>query len=146
MRTTTPPRKVIARLIQRAELGNQEYLITGHPDAFFRDGVRREIKAYGDRLSINQRKELEWMTACGQPWEILQEIWKGPVLRIRHLDTYDRYLEYRGAPRYKINADDAKIIRAAARCGELRSKLAKAFGVSAATIDNVVNLQHCSHR
>lgn len=85
--------RVVWEILKRIGLSNQEYVQVG-PDTFFRDGVRREIKSYGDRLSVGQRKQLEWMTELGQPWELLQEIRGGPVLRIRHLDTYDLYREY----------------------------------------------------
>lgn len=86
---------VVADIIRRAGLGAQEYLQSGHPDAFFRDGVRREIKGHADRLSADQRKQLEWMTAAEQPWEILKETHNGKVLRFRTLDAYDLYQEYK---------------------------------------------------
>jgi hypothetical protein len=87
--------RVVENIIRRAGLGAQEYLQSGHPDAFFRDGVRREIKSHADRLSSDQRKQLEWMTAAGQPWEILKETHSGKILRFRTLDAYDLYHEYK---------------------------------------------------
>jgi hypothetical protein len=44
--------RVVDDIIRRAGLDAQEYLQSGHPDALFRDGVRREIKGadqYGAR-------------------------------------------------------------------------------------------------
>jgi hypothetical protein len=87
--------RVVDDIIRRAGLDAQEYLQSGHPDALFRDGVRREIKGHADRLSADQRKQLEWMTAAGQPWEILKETHSGKVLRLRTLDAYDLYQEYK---------------------------------------------------
>ena len=90
--------KVVVDILQRAGLKEQEYLRNGHPDVFFRDGIRREIKAATDKLSSDQRLELEWMTDLGQPWEILQAASRtkdSPILVFRNLQVYDLYHEYR---------------------------------------------------
>lgn len=82
-------------IIRRAGLGAQEYIQKGNPDALFRDGVRREIKGHADTLSNDQRKQLVWMAELGYPWEILKETHSGVVLRLRTLDAYDFYQEYK---------------------------------------------------
>jgi hypothetical protein len=90
--------KVVAEILERAGLNKQEYLQSGHPDTFFRDGIRREIKGRADTLSAVQRTYLEWMTEQGQPWEILKETHSGAILRLRNLQAYDLYQEYKTTP------------------------------------------------
>jgi hypothetical protein len=90
--------KVVEDILQRAGFKGQEYLRNGHPDVFFRDGIRREIKAATDKLNPDQRLELEWMTDLGQPWEILQAADRAkdsPILVFRNLQIYDLYHAYR---------------------------------------------------
>jgi hypothetical protein len=144
VKTTAP--EIIRDIMQRAGHDVSDYVITGHPDTYGRDGLRREVKAYGDILRPDQRKQLEWMTTNHQPWEILQETREGPVLVFRNLAVYDRYKEFRGSPRYGLVPRNVAVIRAAVECGENRKTLAKAFNISPATIDNIINRKHCSHR
>lgn len=90
--------KVVIDIVKRAGLSNQDYLHLGHPDTFFRDGVRREVKGRSDRLTSVQRTQLQWMTEVHQPWEILQETHNGVVLRLRTLQAYDLYHAYKTIP------------------------------------------------
>lgn len=90
--------KVVHEIIKRAGLGAQNYLHTGHPDALFKDGTRREVKGRSDRLTSEQRTQLAWMTTVGQPWEILQETHTGVVLRLRSLRAYDAYQKHKNLP------------------------------------------------
>src|ERR1017187_644440 len=130
MKTTAP--ETVHDIMQRAGYGAMDYVLAGHPDTYSRDGVRREVKAYGDILSPLQRTQLEWMTTNNQPWEILQETREGPVLIFRNLLAYDQYKDSRGGPRYGLHPQHVAIIRAAVNCGENRKAVARAFRVSPA--------------
>ena len=144
VKTTAP--ETIRDIMHRAGHDVADYVLAGHPDTYSRDGIRREVKSYCDILRPDQRKQLEWMTENNQPWEILQETREGPVLVFRNLLAYDQYKDSRGGPRYGLHPQHVAIIRAAVNCGENRKAVARAFRVSPATIDNVVNRKHCSHR
>jgi hypothetical protein len=118
--------KVVRDIIQRAGLGDKEYLSIGHPDAFFRDGVRREIKGRSDKLTTEQRTQLMWMSKVGQPWEILQETHSKVVLCLRSLAAYDAYYKYKNVlcdwtKRYAPKG--AVLAHRSSRCGiELKTR------------------------